>query len=419
MKKIFFLLALSALLNAGCKDSKQAVNQGPGAGTAVVETEPAAAAAETGGVRREDFPFDQLFSILSSFGSNIMTDKFAAQSVKDGIREELRSMYDGYREFNGNACNNLSYNLFGGDCYDGFQLGCWRYDADGHILVLLAENGGCDAHATKYIRAYNYDPAAKNAHEVEFPLDPVPTADDFNDIIRLAGCDDIPALRRTMRDRVFNYSFDPEGLRVYLNTLDNWDVAESSALELYYRWNGSGFVRDESVPSPCIHGDGFALIKLGEPLPDLYLQPDPVGYGINYSQGGDLWLVNRGEQDVLQIQMDGGKVYSIEVFDPRYSITEAFYWDGRGKICVGSRFDDYFPFDDDHHESVWLYSDGTVSVDVENYNALLSFRTTSADLEGKLPEVSVYDVKVKLENPRFKPQATVKSILVQHLPEQG
>ncbi|MBQ6957110.1 MAG: hypothetical protein IJP77_00955 [Bacteroidales bacterium] len=414
MKNFLFLMAMASLLVMGCKENKPT----PGAATTTdpigatdVGTAPAtdSKAVDLQKIHQEDYTFDQLFSIFSLFGGNIMTDKFAAQSVKDRIRDELRDSFDGYREFIHPVCNNLSYSLFGGDCYDGFQLGCWKYDADGHILVLLAENGGCDASATKYIRAYEYDPETKNAREVEFPLNPVPRGDDFNDIIRLAGCEDLVNLRATMRDRVFNYRFDTEGITIDLNTLDNWDVAENSALQLYYRWNGSEFVRDESVPVPCIHGDGFALILLGLPIPDLYLQPDPIGYGINYSQGGDLWEVNLGEQDVLQVQMEDGKVYSIEVFDPRYSLTRNLYWDGDARLCVGSRINDFFTFPSDD-VAVWLYSDGTVAIEFEQYDALLQCRTTKDDLQGRLPSVGVNDVRVKLENPQFKPNAQVRSI---------
>ncbi|MBR0224065.1 MAG: hypothetical protein IJL93_07315 [Bacteroidales bacterium] len=410
MKKLLFILATALLLAAGCKGEKAAKPVEPAAdeasGNSVNTGNTVSKASET------NFSFEELFTIFSAFGSNIMTDKFAAQSIKDGIREELRAGYDDYREFEGGACNHLSYDFFNGDCYDGFQLGCWKYKADGHVLVLLAENGGCDASATKYIRAYDYDPAANNAHEVELPLTPVPSADDFNDIIRLAGCEDLDGVREAMRDRIYNYQFDPKGLTVDLNTLDNWDVAGYSALQLYYRWNGSEFVRDEDVPVPCIHGEGFALIKLGQPIPDLYIQPDPAGYGIRYSQGGDLWLVNRGEQDVLQIQMEDGKVFSVEIFDPRYSITRALYWDGEGKLRVGSRFSELMK----SHSTdvlVWLYSDGTVSAQIEQYNILLELRGTKDDLQGKLPEVSANEVKALIENPKFRPEARIRSILLQ------
>ena len=415
MKYLLYTIVLAALLAAGCKQGSPAVADPAAADvpevsevSGVQETTPPPAT-----VRREDIPFDELFSIFSQFGNNIMTDKFAAQSVKDGIKEDLRSSYDGYREFNKNACNNLSYSIFGGDCYDGFQLGCWRYDADGHLLVLIAENGGCDCTATKYIRAYDYDPSSGQMHEVDMPLNPAPKADDFNDIIRLAGCNDVAYARKIMRDRVYNYRFSPEGLLVELNLVDDWEANGNCGFQLFYRWNGSEFVRDESVPVPCIHFDGFAMIKLGEPIPNLRLSPDPLGYQIEYSEGGDLWLVERGPQDVLQIQMDGGKVYSIEVFDPRYSLTENFYWDGKGLLAPGSLYGDFFSsFSEPGAPQVWLYSDGTVQVTVEQYNTLISLNTTSEALQGPVPEVGFNEVKVLLDNPKFIPEASVQSITI-------
>ena len=110
--------------------------------------------------------------------------------------------------------------------------------------------------------------------------------------------------------------------------------------------------------------------------------------------------------------MDGGKVSSVEVFDPRYSIHRGFYWDGLGKLRVGSRFNDFFTFGKSDGIQVWLFSDGTVSAELDNYNTRLTFRTSREDLEGELPEVGVNEVKVLIENPRFKPEAAVKSILV-------
>jgi len=392
MKNLFFVLCLATVFVSGCKKDKG------GQPTVLPGDEPSievvtAPAPAQDGIRREDFPFDQLFEILSSFGGNIMTVQFAPQSVKDQIRPELQEYYKGYREFNGNACNLLAYTFFNDGCTDGMNMGCWKYDADGHILVLIAEEGGCDVCSTKYIRAYDYDPATKNAHEVDIPLEPAPQYEDFNDIIRLAGADNIPSVRKAMRERRYNYIFSPEGLTVQLNTTDEYEVAGSCGFDLFYRWNGSAFVRDESVPFQCINGEGFALIKLGEPMPDMNVGGDKQGYDIRYSEGGDLWLVDRGGQRVLEVQMEDGKVYSIEVFDPRYSLQGAFFWDGRGRVAVGSRIGDYFDFTKEGAPEVQIYSDGTVEVVVENFDARIGLRT------GK-------------DDPRNNPAATIQSILI-------
>ena len=189
-------------------------------------------------------------------------------------------------------------------------------------------------------------------------------------------------------------------------------MAGQCGFDLFYRWNGSAFVRDASVPFQCIHGDGFALIKLGEPMPDMNIGDDPQHYDIQYSEGGDLWLVDRGDQRVLEVQMENGKVYSIEVFDPRYSLQDAFYWDGRGRLAVGSRICDYFDFTKGGAPEVRLFSDGTVSIDAQQYDTKVSFRTTKDDLAGNVPSVSPNDVVMTLSKPQFKPTATVKSIIL-------
>ncbi|MBQ6073498.1 MAG: hypothetical protein IJK90_06260 [Bacteroidales bacterium] len=237
MKKFMILLAVASCLLIGCKKRNNAVNAGVDTETTetpvveqTTESEPVAVQAS---VSREDFPIDELFSVFSLFGKNIMTDKFASQAAKDRIKDNLRNAYQDSREYNWNTRNHLEYDQFDGDCYDGFQLGCWRYDADGHLLVLIAENGGCDVNSTKYLRAYEYDPDSKNAREVDIPLNPVSKADDFEDLIRMAGCDDIPYVREMMRDQVYNYGFSPEGLEINMNTVNDWQVSGQCGFQLF------------------------------------------------------------------------------------------------------------------------------------------------------------------------------------------
>ncbi|MBQ6073093.1 MAG: hypothetical protein IJK90_04175 [Bacteroidales bacterium] len=411
MKRIIWILALAAALTAACKGDKPQEST-PVDTPEAIETPETTPVAATAPVRMEDIPFDELFSVFSVFGDNIMSDLFASKVAKEQIKDELREGYASSREFNGNACNSLAYAFNVEGCYDGFLMGCWKYDADGHLLVLLDEEGGCDVNSTKYIRAYDYDPATRQAHEVDFPLNPQPKPDDFEDLIRLAGCLDIPSIRNAMRDRIYNYSFSPEGVTVYLNITDEWEPAGNCGFQLFYRWNGSEFVRDKSVPFPCIHSEGFAMIKLGEPMPATDFDYDPLDYDIRYSDEGALWLVNRDGARVLEVQLDGEDVESVEVFDPRYSVQLGCYWLSKDRLCVGSRIADYVDFSEEDSPAVWLYSDGTVSLDKDCYYSILSLRTTSSALEGKVPAVPGTEVKVRVENPKFKPAATVKSIVI-------
>ena len=90
MKKFLVLLVIASCLMLGCKKSDQADKNV--VDSEVVETQTVAQPAEAepvapqASVRREDFPFEDLFSVFSLFGGNIMTDKFASQSVKDKIK---------------------------------------------------------------------------------------------------------------------------------------------------------------------------------------------------------------------------------------------------------------------------------------------------------------------------------------------
>lgn len=418
MKKIIWILTLALAMTAGCKGDKNPNTPNPAQPEApeVTDAPETPDTPATASVRMEDFTFDELYQVFSIFGKNIMTDFFASAQAKEKIKDELREGYNNSREYWGNACNVLTYGYNNEGIYDGFLMGCWKYDADGHYLVLLDEEGGVDVTGTKYIRAYDYDPATKQAHEVAIPLNPQPKAEDFDDIIRLAGCSDIPAIRKSMRDRIYNYGFTPEGVKVELNVTDDWEAAGYCGFESFYRWNGSEFVRDESVPSPCIHDDGFAMIRLGERMPGMNFDSDPLGYDIRYSEEGALWLVDLDGKPVLQVQMEGNDVGSVEVFDPRYSLQTGSYWLGKGKLNVGSRIVDYVNFAEEPVPEVWLYSDGTVSLDLKKYKSVVSIRTTASALAGDVPAIPGQEVKVKVVDSKFKPSATVQSILVTYAP---
>lgn len=404
MKRLIILLAVIALASAGCKNGARNDGDAQAGDAAPV------AAAETPTVC-QDFGFDELFRIFSLFGDNIMTPKFAPQRVKDGIKEELRSGYNGHLEFIG-PCNQLGYSLFDGNCYDGFQMACYRYRADGHVLVVLLENGGCDVSSVKYIRTYEYDPETGNAHEVALPFDSLPARDDFEDMVRLAGAD-VPSLRDAMRRGLYDYEFRTDGLRVRLN--DPADFEEQvyhGALVVDYVWDGAEFVRNADFKYPCIHPDGFASILLGRPAPAFNFDYDPKDYRVEYSEGGDLWLISRdGCENGLEIQMDGGKVYSIEVRFPEYCVASYAYESAPGKSqpSVGARIGDCLTFSDEAPQ-VWMLTDGTVQIEDGMWNSRIAFRTSAASLAD--PVEPSFNDRVRIVNPRFKPDATIESILI-------
>ena len=383
MKKLFLLLTVCALLAPGCVK-----------GAAV----------------SDNFSFDELYRIFSLFGDNIMSPVFAPQSVKDGIKEDLRSSYEGAVVFSG-PCNWLAYDLSDGDCYNGFQMACYRYKADGHVLVLLLENGGCDVSSVKYIRAYEYDPEKNDAHEIALPFNPMPQRDDFEDMIRLAGAD-VPSLRDAMRRRSYLYDFRADGVEVRLNDPADFDeYAHHGALVVDYVWDGAEFVKNEDFKYPCIHASGFANILLGQPAPNFQFDDDPLGYQAVYSEGGDLWIISRdGFENGLEIQMDCGKVYSIEIRFPQYCVASyAYEMPGKQQPSVGARINDCLSFDAEGPQ-VWMLMDGTVQIEDSMWNSEIAFRTSKESLAS--PVEPAQNDRIRIENPQFKPEATIESILI-------
>ena len=401
MKRLFLLLATFALIATGCKGGtpNNANNQ---------DNEPAeTAAAATKAVVDTDFSFDELFRILSIFGDNIMSKEFASQKFKDSIKDELQENYDSHLEFVGEN-NYMAHTIFDGDCHHGFEMVCYRYAADGHVLVLLSETEGCDAFSTKYFRAYDYNPESNDAHEIEPPFNPQPYRDDFEDMVRLAGAD-LASLRNVMKAGMYIYEYRDNGLKVRLNDpMDYDEQVYHGDLCVDYLWNGSEFVRNKDYRYACIHGQGFGSILLGEPVPDFYFDYDPLGYGVNYSQGGDLWLINLKEEETLEVQMENNKVYSIETRSPRFSVAKyAYDCEPLQQPYVGARINDCIDFDDEALQ-VKMLMDGTVQIEVDAWNSKLAFRT-SADSLVKPVEPSFNGPQI-LENPKFKPDARIESI---------
>lgn len=398
MKKLLVLIPLSVLLLCCKGGDKTAAHV-----SAVVESDAPAAVAQA-------FTFDELFTVFSCFGSNIMSDKFAAQSIKDGIKEQMRETFNTASEFSGPS-NILSHGFFDDGCYDGFLMACYRYKADDHVLVVLLEEGGCDVTSVKYIRAYEYDPGQGGAREIDFPLEPKPARDDFEDMIRLAGAD-VPALRDAMRRGSYLYEFRPDGVKVRLNDpMDFDEQAHHGDLAVDYLWNGSFFARNTDYRYACIHASGFANILLGEPAPDFHFDYDSKGYRVTYSEGGDLWLVDLGENTGLEVQMDGGKVYSVEVRFPDYCVASYAYQAEPGKVqpCVGARVNDCLSFDGDAPQ-VWMLMDGTVQIEDGMWNSRIAFRTSSSSLVD--PVEPSFNGRIRVEHPQFKPDARIESILI-------
>ena len=393
------------MIAAGCKGGPGKAPQAP----ADPSAEPVAAENGVKADAGQDFSFDELFKIFSLFGDNIMSAKFAPQSVKDGIREELKGSYDGYTEFIG-PCNHLAHSLFDGNCYDGFEMACYRYKADGHILVALLENGGCDVSSVKYLRAYEYDPESGNTREIEFPFNPKPQRDDFEDMIRLAGAD-VQQLRGAMKAGLYDYEWRADGVLVRLNDpMDFDEQVYHGALFVDYLWNGSEFVRNEKYLYPCIHADGFANILLGKPAPDFHFDYDPIGYSAFYSEGGDLWLIDLGETTGLEVQMEDKKVYSVEVRFPEYCVTKVAYEnEGKEQPHVGGRINDCLAFGEEAPQ-VWMLMDGTVQIEDDIWSSKIAFRTSRESLVDP-PQPSV-NGRQRIENPKFKPDARIESILV-------
>ena len=405
MRKLFLLLSACLLIATGCKGGTK--SPAATADTTPVATETAAPV--QGGSAGEAFTFDELFKIFSCFGDNIMTKKYAAQSIKDGIKEELKQAFDSRAEFDG-SCNSLYYSFYDEGCTDDFQMACYRYKADGHVLVLLLELGGCDVTSVKYIRAYEYDPARNGAREIELPFRPAPKRDDFEDMVRLAGAD-VASMRDAMKSGSYLYEPRTDGIKVHLNVPMDYDGETDRAdLTVDYIWNGSEFVRNEDYRYACIQPDGFANIKLGEAIPDLYFDYDPVGYGVNYSQGGDLWIITLGELDVLQVQMENRKVYSIETWSPKFCVSNTVYDPGRGKVqpCVGGRINDCIVLDET--TPVTMLMDGTVQIVVEAWNSKVAFRTSQDALAD--PVQPSMNGPRTIEIPKFKPDARIESILI-------
>ena len=405
MKRLFLLLATFALIATGCKggNQKAADNQDSN----LTET----AEADTEAAAGDGFSFDELYRILSIFGDNIMSEKFASKAFKESIKDDLKENYSNYLQFIG-PCNFLAHTLYegDGDSLEDFEMACYRYAADGHVLVLLSENAGGDVFSNKYFRAYDYNPESNDAHEIEPPFNPQLSRDDFEDLVRLAGAD-VASLRAAMKAGQYIYEYRADGLKVRLNDPTDFDdQIIHGDLYVDYLWDGSEFVRNKDYRYACIHGEGFGNILLGQPAPDFHFDYDPLGYKVTYSGGGDLWIIDLKDEETLQVQMENGKVYSVETWSPRYSVAKYFYdCEPLQQPYVGARINDCIDFDDEALQ-VKMLMDGTVQIEVDAWNSKIAFRTSSDSLANPVkPSFNGPDI---LENAKFKPDARIESILL-------
>lgn len=408
MKKILILIAAVATIATGCKGGSKGTAAGnesaPKQAVDAPEatTDPVVTAVDT------PFTFEELYKIFSIFGENIMSKYYASQNAKESVKEDLEGAYNTYEEFLGD-CNQLIHTTFDGDCYHGFEMACYRYKADGHILVLLLENSGCEAPMVDYIRAYEYDPATGNAVERELPLNPMPSYDDFNDIIRLAGAD-VASLRRAARAGIYSYNFRFDTLQVRLQDPNTYDEGVYNGdLTVNYVWNGAEFVRDANRTHNCINSDGFASIRLGEPIPDLNTDGDSHGYKVEYSPGGDLWMVSRDGVDGLEIQMEDGDVMSIEVRFPEYGVDLTAYEGVNEQPHPGALISDCIDFEM-QSPVVYMYSDGSVTIEDEIWNSKIAFYTSQDALLTKVQPS--YDGPIEIPDAKFKSTARIESIKI-------
>ena len=402
MKKLLLLLAACLVIATSCKGG---ANKSAAGNDANDNTETVAGLADN-----NDYSFDELFRIFSCFGDNVMTKAFAAQSTKDGIKDALADEYEGRMEFTGET-NALSYSFYNDGCSEDFQMACYRYKADDHVLVILLETAGCDVTSLRYIRAYDYNPESNDAHEIDLPFSPKPSRGDFEDMVRLAGTD-VASLRDAMQKQQYLYEFRMDGVKVRLNDPTDFDEqVYNGDLVVDYDWDGSEFVKDEAYRYACIHANGFASIKIGEAAPDFNFDYDPKGYKAEYSTGGELWIISRGGKEGMQVQMDGGKVYSVEVWFPEYRVASYAYDPGEGKVqpYVGARIGDCIGLEVEGTE-VAMLMDGTVQIECPTWNSKIAFRTSRESLVNA-PQPSM-DGRQEIANPKFKDDARIESILI-------
>ena len=109
--------------------------------------------------------------------------------------------------------------------------------------------------------------------------------------------------------------------------------------------------------------------------------------------------------------MDGGKVYSIEIRFPEYSVAKYAYEAGPGKQqpYVGARINDCLTFGAEAPE-VWMLMDGTIQIEDGMWNSHIAFRTSRESLA--TPVEPAQNDRVRVEKPAFKPEATIESILI-------
>ena len=257
MKKTFLLtlsFAAAALLVSCGGRGHSGKTPEPAADSVAVAEASAEAEAESpadAGTDLPGFTFDELWKIFSVFGPNIAPDIVGTQAKKEAKKDQMQENYNG--SMSDNILTVGEYDING--CGTDYTMGCYRYKADGHVLVILIETTGCDVNSQD-VRAYEYDPEQNNAHEIDLPVERDKQC--YNDYLRLYRCKDAARFYGAQRD-IWRYDLLQDGIRIL------YDVEEDYGGEDWWKTERLLVRKSGAAALPGVGSRPFRLPVPGRP----------------------------------------------------------------------------------------------------------------------------------------------------------
>lgn len=370
MKNTFFILSFVAallLIGNGCNGKKKNL-------TGTISTE------ETQQIEDKGIAFE-------------VFQRIPKDDLDEAFREKTYTCpEDCYRHFGNSEGNDADAELYlenGGNRL--FTVDCFPLKGGGWLTMLV--NEGCFDGCEQNVKTYVYKDGVLNFAKGMLPMPAMEEMVAYPFLLYGISDEQISEFKSEWNDRLLYAVMGDDTLCVNVETLNYEEQFMSVLSTRMYVWNGEGFVpiqNNEARTYHLIDRDGLGGLHLDDTIP----QELP---GLNKRMEGELVAFNRDGEPFFKLHPDGeGKIQAIDV----YAKDLVYY---RGK--VGDTLNRLLY--KGAAENNAYFKDGNFIVS-ESFNDV----GHGIDYVGPKDAIDGAFVEGPIENPKFKPDATVQYIRI-------
>ena len=296
---------------------------------------------------------------------------------------------DCHRHFSDFVTETVDNEMFDIESEFLFNVNCFPMKSGGWLALLV--NQGCFDRCNQTVKTYLYKDGLLNYVTDVLPR---PTMDEMiADPFLICGVDpeEIEATKSVWDDRYLYAVKGDDTLTVGIETFFFNEKLEQALSEKRYVWNGEAF--EEAVPAQnptfnIVDYDGLGSVRLGDPL------PEPMS-GLSVFEAADGLLFSRDGQDVFKAHLDeDGLVEAVSVYAKEYAHQGLKVGDALSLLAQKPGHAACFK------DGTFVVTDGQGP---DNYR--IDYVGPNDAIDGTFAEGPI-------ENPRFKPDATVQYIRI-------